>query len=127
MELENLVSHDTMCSGMAYSGTASFFGKTVHEVLEEIKRFVKDKPAHYIGDGFGNKESDSNDHWGIYIKYRFCNWGDYISKRYVGDWAGWQNEYDHEYDNYIVTKVEVDGGWYCYYDFTINCIKPENL
>ena len=119
------MSHNEMCGGMSYSGTASFEGKTVKEVLEEIKEFVKDKDAHYIGEGFGNKESKGCDCWGIYINYRYGFMGGHITKRYVGGWVGWVNDYNHEYDDYIVTQVDVSGGWYCYYDFTINCKAPD--
>ena len=111
----NVTGHNDICGGYSYSGEASFDGKTVKEVLEEIKEFVKDKSAADIGDGFGNPERDFCSCWGITIN----------SIPYVGNWAGWENKYNHEFDNYIVTKVEVNGGWYCFYDFDIKCEKKE--
>ena len=40
---------------------------------------------------------------------------------YVGGWCGWKNEYKHQFDNWIVTKIKVSGGWYSFYDFHIEC------
>ena len=46
-----------MCGGYEYSGIASFEGKTVEEVLDEIREFAKDKDAHYTDiDSYLTKE-----------------------------------------------------------------------
>lgn len=46
-----------MCGGYEYSGIASFEGKTIEEVLDEIREFAKDKDAHYIDiDSYLTKE-----------------------------------------------------------------------
>lgn len=110
----DVVGHNEMCGGYGYSGYASFDGKTVKEVLEEIKEFVKDKEAHYLGDGFGNPESKNCDCWRIRI-------GDKI---YLSNWCGDKSNYHHEYDKRRVQKIRVDGGWYCYYNFDI-ILVPE--
>ena len=109
IKLENLTLHDEMCGGASYSGKVMFDGKTVKEVLEEIKEFAKDKQAQYIGKGFGNPLSKGVDCWGIRIN----------DKNYVGGWAGWKENYDHEYDNSEVERIVISGGWYCFYDFHI--------
>lgn len=109
----NVKGHNDMCSGYNYSGTASFSGKTVKEVLEEIKEFAKGR-GQDIGEGFGTLDKSWTRHWGITIN----------DVRYVGAWAGWKNEYKHQFDNWIVEKIEVNGGWYCWYDFNIKCKKP---
>lgn len=101
--------HNDFCGGYSYSGFASFEGTTVAEVLEEIKEFAKNKQAAYIGDGFGNPQSKMCNAWGIKIN----------DVPYVGDWAGWKNEYRGEYDEEKVIEVRVSGGWYCFYDFGI--------
>lgn len=111
IKLNNITGHNDMCGGYSYSGTASFEGTTVAKVLEEIKEFVKDKQAHCIGDGFGNPKSKICDAWGIKIN----------DIHYVGDWAGWKNEYRGEYDEEKVIEVRVSGGWCCFYDFHIIC------
>lgn len=111
IKLNNVVGHNDMCGGYSYSGKVSFEGTTVAEVLEEIKEFANNKQAHYIGDGFGNPESKICDAWGIRIN----------DIPYVGDWAGWKNEYRGEYDEEKVIEVRVSGGWYCFYDFDITC------
>ena len=49
----NVEEHNDICGGCSYSGTANFDGRTVKEVLEEIREFAKDERA-YIGEGFGN-------------------------------------------------------------------------
>jgi len=105
--------HHTMCAGYNYNGYASYDGRTVKEVLEEIKEYSKDK-GNYIGDGFGNPKSHHGNAWGIRIN----------DIPYVGNWCGWENKYNHQYDNWIVTKVRVNGGWYCFYDFNIECKHP---
>ncbi len=63
----NVQGHNDMCGGYSYSGQVSFDGKTVKEVLDEIREYAKDKDAHYLGDGFGNPESKSCDAWRIRI------------------------------------------------------------
>ena len=117
MTLENLKGHNELCGGYSYSGEASFSGTTVKEVLEEIKEFVKGKDAGYIGDGFGNKDKTFCSSWGIRIN----------EIPYVGNWAGWKNKYGHQFDDYEVEKVSVDGGWYCFYDFYIITKDKERL
>lgn len=56
-----------MCGGYNYSGNVSFEGKTVKEVLDEIREYAKDQDAHYLGDGFGNPNSKWIDCWFIMI------------------------------------------------------------
>lgn len=102
--------HGEMCGGYAYSGYATFDGKTVKDVLEEIKEYAKDKSADFIGDGFGNPNHNTlGACWGIKIN----------GIPYVGSWIGWKNEYKHQFDDYEVESVSVHGGWYCFYDFYI--------
>ena len=115
IKLENLQGHNDMCGGYSYSGKASFEGKTVAEVLSEIKEFAKNRDAKYIGDGFGNPEQDFCNCWGIRIN----------DIPYVGGWIGWKNEYHGEYDEERVTEVRISGGWYCFYDFYILCEETE--
>lgn len=98
------------CSSGGYYGFADFEGKTVKDVLEEIKDFAKNKQALYIGEGFGNPKANA---FGICWGIRINNIG------YVSGWLGAKNEYHHELDNCIVKKVEISGGWYCFYDFYI--------
>ena len=104
--------HNEICGGYSYSGYATFSGRTVKEVLEEIKEYAKESGG-YLGEGFGNPKREFGAAWGIRIN----------DKRYLGNWAGWKNEYNHEYDNWVVTKIRVNGGWYCFYDFDIECEK----
>lgn len=109
----NIAGHSGMCGGYEYSGLASFEGRTVKEVLNEIREFAKDKDAHYLGDGFGNPNSNSCDAWCIRI--------DGIT--YWNAWApqSWNTykTYDGSLDDLLVDKVSVHGGWYCFYDFDI--------
>ena len=106
----NVTGHNEMCGGYAYSGIASFDGKTVKEVLDEIREYAKDKNARYLGDGFGNPKSNNCDCWKIQIN----------GKTY---WNCWNNTiclpYNKALDNLKVKQVRVDGGWYCFYDFDI--------
>ena len=111
----NVSGHDDICGGYCYSGTASFEGSTVAEVLQEIREFARNRDAHYLGEGFGNPKSDFCNAWGIRIN----------GIPYVGDWNGWQNKYRHEYDEEKVIEVRVSGGWYCFYDFYIDCEETE--
>lgn len=109
----NVKGHSEMCSGYSYSGTASFEGKTVKEVLDEIREFAKDKNARYLGDGFGNPKSNNYDAWKIEID-RVIYWNCWIPQN-------WWNygTYSKELDNLEVKEVRVNGGWYCFYDFEI--------
>lgn len=105
--------HPDMCGGYGYSGVASFEGKTVKDVLEEIKEYAKDKEASYLGEGFGNPKSNCCDCWAIRIN------GD----TYLSEWAEpkWRTHID-DINNYLdlkVKEIKVDGGWYCFYDFNI--------
>ena len=104
----NVTGHNEMCGGYSYSGKASFEGKTVKDVLEEIREYAKNS-GNDIGDGFGKLGRNFGSCWGIRIN----------GVRYVGDWCGWKNEYNHEYDDENVVEVRVNGGWYCFYDFDI--------
>ena len=104
----NVSGHNEMCGGYAYSGTASFEGKTVKEVLEEIREFAKNT-GNDIGEGFGKPGKDSGAAWEITINRQV----------YVSGWIGHEPTYNHEYDDAIVKKIRVDGGWYCFYDFDI--------
>ena len=110
-----VIGHDDICGGYSYSGTASFEGSTVAEVLQEIREFAKDKDSLYIGDGFGRDKDGFACCWGIRIN----------GIPYVGGWAGWKNDYRHEYDEERVVEVRVSGGWYCFYDFYIECEETE--
>ena len=108
MTLKNLKGHNEMCGGYSYSGEASFYGANVREVLEEIKEFASES-GNDIGEGFGKPGKHMGACWGIKIN----------DIPYVGGWAGWKNEYKHQFDDYEVEKVSVYGGWYCFYDFYI--------
>lgn len=105
--------HNDMCAGYSYSGLASFEGKTVKEVLDEIREFAKDKDAHYLGDGFGNPDSKSCDAWCIRID-GITYWNNWVEQ----SWNTYKL-YDSSLDNLLVDKVSVHGGWYCFYDFDI--------
>lgn len=91
-----------------FSGTALFDGKTVAEVLEEIKEYAKDKGDN-IGEGFGGLDKNSGHAWAIYIN----------DCLYVSGWIGDKPNYHHQYDNELVKEISVRGGWYCFYDFHI--------
>lgn len=106
--------HNECCGGYAYSGYATFDGKTVREVLEEIREYAKDA-GNDIGEGFGKPNKKLGACWGIRIN----------GIPYVGGWAGWKNEYQHQFDDCRVIKVLVEGGWYCFYDFHIVCEEPK--
>jgi hypothetical protein len=108
IRLDNLKGHNEMCGGYSYSGYATFEGRTVKEVLEEIREYAKNT-GNDIGEGFGKKGKDMGACWGIRIN----------DIPYVGGWVGWKNEYDHSLDDAIVKEVHVHGGWYCFYDFDI--------
>ena len=105
--------HSSMCSGYEYSGFASFEGKTVKEVLDEIREFTKDKNAHYLGDGFGNPDSDSCDAWCIRID-GVTYWNSWLKR----SWETY-GTYDNSLDDLHVDRIEVCGGWYCFYNFEI--------
>ena len=109
----NVVGHDDICGGYSYSGPVSFDGKTVKEVLDEIREFAKDKDAQYLGDGFGNSSSDSCDAWCIKID-EITYWNSWVEQ----SWNKY-GTYDSSLDNLLVDKVVVHGGWYCFYDFEI--------
>jgi len=109
----NVKGNNDMCGGYSYSGQVSFDGKTVKEVLDEIREYAKDKDAKYLGDDFGNPNSNGCDAWCIKIDD-------------IVYWNGWAPQswvkygvYDHSLDNLIVKNVKVHGGWYCFYDFEI--------
>lgn len=107
--------HNDMCGGYAYSGTASFDGETVREVLEEIKEYAKDKEAAYLGEGFGNPNSKGCNCWAIRI-----NGNTYLSEWAESNWRKATAINDiQKYLDLKVKKIEVDGGWYCFYDFNI--------
>lgn len=109
----NVQGHNDMCGGYSYSGRVSFDGKTVKEVLDEIREYAKDKDAHYLGDGFGNPNSKYCDAWCISIDNTIY-WNSWISQ----SWNKY-GVYDHSLDNLIVKDIRVNGGWYCFYDFEI--------
>ena len=106
----NVEEHNDICGGCSYSGTANFDGKTVKEVLEEIREFAKDEGT-YISEGFGNPSKHFASCWSIEIN----------GVKYVGGQCGWKNEYKHQFDNWVVTKIKVSGGWYSFYDIHIEC------
>ena len=107
--------HNECCGGYAYSGYATFDGKTVREVLQEIKEYAKNT-GNDIGEGFGKPNKEMGACWGIRIN----------GIPYVGGWAGWENKYKHEFDDHEVAEVRVNGGWYCFYDFDILTKGPSN-
>lgn len=109
IKTNDLTEFSTLGSGISYGGQAEYDGVTVKDVLEEIKEYVKDKSAQYIGEGFGNPNAPQASCWGITIN----------NEKYVGGWSGWINTYHHQYDNCKVKKVLIEGGWYCFYDFHI--------
>ena len=109
----NISGHNGMCAGYEYSGLASFDGKTVKEVLNEIKEFAKDKDAHYLGDGFGNPNSKSCNAWCIKV-----DGITYWDSRAPQSWNTY-GIYDRSLDSVLVNKVLVHIGWYCFYDFEI--------
>lgn len=109
----NVKGHSEMCAGYSYSGTASFEGKTVKEVLDEIREFAKDKNAHYLGDGFGNPNSNNCDAWRIKID-GITYWNSWIVQK-------WDklDVYTNDMDNLEVKEIRVNGGWYCFFNFSI--------
>lgn len=109
----NVEGHSDMCGGYSYSGLASFEGKTVKEVLDEIREFAKDKGAHYLGDGFGNPNSNSCDAWCISID-GITYWNNWVEQSWIK-----YDTYDGSLDNLLVEKISVHGGWYCFYNFDI--------
>ena len=109
----NVQGHDDMCGGHSYDGYASFEGKTVKEVLDEIREFAKDKDAHYLGDGLGNPNSNSCDAWCIRID-DVVYWNSWVKN----SWNTYK-EYHSILDDLLVDKIFVHGGWYCFYDFEI--------
>lgn len=113
MELR-VKGHNDMCGGYGYSGHAIFSGQTVKDVLEEIKDYVKDKDAHYLGEGFGNPNSKNCDCWSISID------GDiYLSNWIESKWKTYYDKNQNTKKDKLVKDVKVDGGWYCYYNFNI--------
>lgn len=92
-------------------GHFNFEGKTVKEVLEEIKEFTNNSNIHFRKiEDYGNNDSDFDcDAWSITI--------DRID--YLGCWSNWVNKYKGQLDNKKVKEVKVSGGWYCAYDFEI--------
>ncbi len=107
----NVKGHNEMCGGYAYSGHATFEGRTVKDVLQEIREFSKNEQAQYLGDGFGNPNIEQTGNcWKIRVN----------NKTYL---SGWLNdniiEYRHEDDEKEVEMITVNGGWYCFYDFDI--------
>lgn len=115
----NIEGHNDMCGGYSYSGTASFEGKTVKEVLDEIREYAKDKDAHYLGDGFGNPKSNNSDAWRIEID-GVIYWNSWVPS----NWETYK-KYTNELDNLYVDKIIVNGGWYCFYNFEIITKKEE--
>lgn len=108
----NVSCHNEMCGGYEYSGTASFEGKTVKEVLEEIREYYADHACEaYDEQGrlWGKKGKNVGDAWGITIN----------GIQYLGTWLGWKNKYNHQFDDLPVKRIRVNGGWYCSYDFNI--------
>ncbi len=119
IEIIDVEAHNTMCGGMTYLGTASFEGRTVKEVLDEIREFSKNNNANYLGDGFGNSDN-KNDAWSISIDDNIY-------------WSSWVNvkpkEYNHTLDDLEVEKINIDGGWHSFYNFNIytKSYKENNL
>lgn len=96
-------------------GEARFEGKTVDEVLDEIREYSHKKNACYIGDGFGNEGApDFCACWAVYVNDEVVasNWLNH-TPNYKGDKGGW-----------IVDRVTYDGGQYCWYDFRIHATEP---
>lgn len=110
----NVEGHNEMCGGYSYSGTALFEGKTVKEVLDEIREFAKDKHAYCLGDGFGNPDSPKfGGAWMITID-GIIYWNGWIPQKW------WKfGTYSKELDNIEVKEIKVHGGWCCFYDFEI--------
>lgn len=112
IRIDNLKGHNEMCGGYAYGGYASFDGKTVKEVLEEIREFYSTNACEtYDEQGrlWGKKGKDFAGAWGIKIN----------DIPYLGTWIGWENEYNHQFDDLCVKSVFADGGWFCSYNFYI--------
>ncbi len=105
----NTTGHTDLCGGYSYSGTVSFSGTTVAEVLQEIREFSQDKQARYLGNGFGNLKSEGCDNWRIAIN----------DSIFLTSWNNEHPDYNGYYDTFPVDRVEVYGGWYCFYNFTI--------
>lgn len=101
-----------MCGGMAYRGYAEFDGKTVREVLDEIREYARTGACKPTKNGWGNPE------W----EYKPCGgWSVSVDGKLVASgWANrWEPEYDGSKDNAKVKRISIYGGWYCDYDFNI--------
>lgn len=86
-------------------------GSTVKDVLEEIRKFSQEqhraKPRQ-IASGFGVNGGTEN--WAIYID----------DELYCSSWGeSWRKTYYGGKEDRIVEKIEVDGGWYSWYNFNI--------
>lgn len=98
------------CSDGSY-GKASFNGKTVKEVLEEIKEYSQQEWANYLGDDFGRLNGNKG-FWSINVD----------NKIYKSSWPSDlrnKNLYHNENDNDEVSYIEVNGDYYCWYNFNI--------
>lgn len=118
ISFDNLKSSNDMCGGMSYHGYAEFEGKTVKDVLEEIKEHLKGGGC-YLDAGKEGK-------WGKLGISFGAAWSIKINgKLYLYTWLG-DNKmiYDHSLDDAEVTYLEVDGGWYCDYNYNIHTDKP---
>lgn len=112
IQIINVKTHAEICSGLTYSGNVLFEGETVKEVLEEIKQYTNGKAGGMKFmkiDDFGNDDEHGSNAWAITINHI----------PYIGGWLGWENKYHGEFDNLKVKSVNVNGGWYCAYDFNI--------
>ena len=99
--------HDT------YTGNCLFEGKSVKEVLQEIKEYTnntENREFAKIGE-FGNSKEPCGNHWEIIINDK-----EYITSR-GKSW--WRKQYQGENDNCEVESITINGGWYCAYDFYI--------
>jgi len=112
IKIKDLTSHGDMCGGVTYYGDCTLEGKTVKEVLEEIKEYTsnpRNTAFAKIGE-FGNSDEGFGCAWGIYIN----------ELEYISSWnSSWRKPYQGEFDDCEVESVRVRGGWYCAYDFYI--------
>ena len=94
------------CGGGYYSGTASYEGKTVKEVLQEIKQYFQDK---------GNPWTDNSYYFVSIDGYTVIGY-DYWSR----------GEYDPKRDDEkIVDHVNVVGGFWADFNFKIWTVKKK--
>lgn len=117
IKIINIKGHNEMCGGYSYSGDCVFDGKTVKDVLKEIKEYTNNHPSMSFKkiNGYGNDDDGFGNAWKICIE----------DKVYLNGWLNnhYDQQYNGEYDNNEVESIKINGGWYCAYDFHIKVKK----